>query len=288
MRRLARFLLPGFLLCAAVQQLDAQEQPAPAESEAQTSPASVGQLVTVPAATRISLAVTAPVWSRTAQPGDTFNAMTDYPVTSERRIAIPAGVSVQGNITRVALPSNRTRHAEIDVLLTRLVFANGYVVRISDRHPDQDHPGTAVKISIQPSPASDLLLDNGARFQITLAAPITLDPKLVADAMAATRPTRLRSAILCQPAPGAADTPRTPDTLTPGRPGMPSTTVPGGPSMPDISNPATPDVTNPGTSSTPATVIPETPDIAASPGSGCPSPPMVLSSTPIPFPAKTN
>lgn len=270
-----------------------------------------GQMLTVPAGSRLAVAVIAPLWVRTARAGDALEAMTDLPVSAANQLAIPAGVQVQGTITRLTLPSRRDRHAELELLFTRLVFANGYSVRITDRHPDQDHPATAMRITIQLTPANDLLLDSGAAFEITLASPLVLDERIVADAAASARPPvvgRYRSATLCRSLPPhAAGSPGVPAGVapdTPGSPSIPGAAVPAGPatgpaypaSPAGPSGPVGPVMPGmagtpvPGAASSPPTdsPTPPPPETAGSPAGACPASPVVVSSTPVPYSAPVN
>jgi hypothetical protein len=239
-------------------------------------------LVTLPAGTQIPLLFTRPVWAATAKTGDPVYAQTSFPVMSGNGVAIPAGTYVQGTIESVTRPTRRTSRAEIQVLFTQIVFANGYVVTLpgaenpasvqaggaasADRQPA---PGeTLIAIAIQVYTTNDLLLDNGAEVEMTLGALLALNADQIAGAVPLSRapqPGQFQSASLCKPISGS---PGTPDTVIPGIPGTPSTTVPGGPGMPDI--------TIPGTPATPPTVIPGTP---GSPGFFCPPKPLVLSCT---------
>ncbi len=265
--------------------LAAQSQP-----ESPPTDTSTASALTLPPGTRIELALTGPVWSRTAKPGDPLYAQTDFPVTVGGRIAIPPGTFVQGTIEGISRPTRRTGRGEIQVLFTRIIFANGYVIELPQGYfastglasadpPVRTSPGkpaTAVTVNIELSPANDLLLDNGAQFEMTLATPVSLDAGQIAKATALSRapePGKFKSATLCRPTPGTPGSAGTPDVVIPGSSGTPDITIPGGPGMPST--------TIPGTPATPPTVIP---GIAGTPGfSGtvCPGPPIVVSSVPL-------
>jgi hypothetical protein len=133
-----------------------------------------------------------------------------------------------------------------------------------------------MNLTIDVSASSDLLLDNGAQFDVTLAAPLSLNSKQLADAIVVSHPVDLgqfKSATQCRPTPGTPGSPGTPDTVIPGSPGTPDTTVPGGPGMPDIVIPGTPP--------TPPTVIPGSPGTPGFAGQACPRAPIVISSVPV-------
>ena len=256
----------------------AQSQPSPAQLAASQSS------ITLPPGTKIQLAVVRPVWAVSAKPGDSFYAQVSFPAVAGDRVAIPAGAYVLGTIEDVTRPKRRTNRAEIDVLFTKIIFANGYTVilpggtaaaiapagsaALPGTPPDQAE--TVIAIAIQVSIANDLLLDNGAQVEMKLAAPLALNPAEIAQAIPMERapiPSQFKSATRCRYIPG---TPGTSDTVIPGSPGTPSTTIPGGPGMPDTVIPGTP--------ATPPTVNPGSP---GTPGIACPPAPLVISSAPI-------
>jgi len=261
----------AFMLCGAVSlSVLAQTDSSQAES------------TTIPAGTRIELAVTAPVWARTAKPGDALYKQVDFPVIVGKSVAIPAGTYVQGTIQSITRPSRFRSRAEIQALFTSIIFANGYAAQLPPLFASANEPApaplaaTLMKLTIDVNTVNDLLLDNGAQFDITLAAPLSLDPKQLAAAMVRTHsfdPGQFRSATQCRPTPGIPGTPGTPDTVIPGSPGTPDTTVPGGPGMPDIVIPGIPP--------SPPTVIPGTSGTSGFAGTSCPHPPVVISSVPI-------
>jgi hypothetical protein len=246
--------------------------------------------VILPSGTKIELAVTAPVWMRTARPGDALYTQVDFPAISGKSIAIPSGTYVQGTILSITRPSHFKSHAEIQALFSTLIFANGYAVPLpalpsvaapaQDSSPSAKPPAPSVmKLNIDVNTSNDLLLDDGAQFNIVLASPLSLDPAQIAAANAVSRPVdlgALKSATLCRPTPGtpgSPGTPGTPDTVIPGTPGTPPITIPGGPGMPDTVIPGTP--------ATPPTVIPGspgTPGTPGFPGRSCPRAPLVTSS----------
>lgn len=198
-----------------------------------------------------------------------------FPASVDDSIAIPSGAYVQGKLLTVTKPTRKSNHAQIEVLFTKIIFANGYTISLPDAASGGSAPSAAT-LTVQVSPANDLLLDNGAQIEMTLAAPLTLDTTQIAQALPLSRPVdpgRFRSATLCRPTPGSPGTSGTSDTIIPGTPGTPSTTVPGGPGMPDIVIPGTP--------ATPDTVIPGIPGTPGFPGTSCPAAPMVTASTPL-------
>jgi hypothetical protein len=263
----------------------------PQAAAAQPSAAGASTSITLSAGTKVELLASRPIWAATAKIGDVFYAQTSFPVVAGRGIAIPAGTYVEGTIERVTRPTRRTSRAEIEVLFTKIIFANGYVVLLPgdpSAPADPSRAGatgadsqsavaeTLIAITIQATMANDLLLDNGADVEMTLAASLALDTEQIAEAIPishAPDPRQMKSASQCTPTPGTMGTPGTPDTVIPGSPGTPSTTIPGGPGMPDI--------TIPGTPATPDTVIPGSPGTPGSPEIPCPPKPLVISCAPV-------
>ena len=257
------------------------------QAPAQTAQPKTGTLV-LPAGTKIELAVTAPIWARTAKAGDLLYTQVDFPVIAGQSIAIPAGTYVQGTIQSISRPSLFKSRAEIRVLFTTLIFANGYTVQlpalpsIAGQDPataSQPPEPSIMNLTVAVTRSNDLLLDNGTQFTLALASPLSLELSQIAAASGASRSFdlgALKSATLCRPTAGTPGTPGTPDTVIPGSPGTPSITVPGGSGMPDI--------TIPGTPATPDTVIPGSPGTPGTPGQSCPAAPIVISSDPVPPP----
>jgi hypothetical protein len=271
-----RFLLLVFVVCLGPSSIASQSQLSPPQTPASHPSANV----TLPAGTKVELVLTRPIWALPAKAGDPVYAETSFPTVSGGGMAIPAGTFVLGTIEEVTRPTRRSSRAELEVLFTKIIFANGFVVSLAGgtsaipaaAGEADAQPETLIAITIQATTVNDLLLDNGAEIEMTLGAPLVLDAKQIALSIPlshAPQPTQFQSATLCRPTSGTPGTPGTPDTVIPGSPGTPSTTVPGGPGMPDI--------TIPGTPATPDTVIPGMPGSPGSRGTACPMKPMVIS-----------
>ena len=248
-------------------------QSRPSETGAADKPATV----TLESGTKIELALIIPVWAKTAKPGDPLYTQTNYPVTAGDAVAIPAGTFVEGRIESVTRPTRRLGQAELQILFTKIIFANGYAIVLPDAETAAIASAqTAAKITIKLSTSNDLLLDNGAQIEMTLGAPLEMNRSAVASAIPLARapePGKFKSATLCRFIAGTPGTSGTSDTVIPGSSGTPSTTIPGGPGMPDI--------TIPGSPATPDTVISGTPGTPGTPDIFCPAAPIVISSVPI-------
>ncbi len=89
-----------------------------------------GQSLTVPAGTRIALALTSPLASRTARVGDLIRAQTAFPVAVGAQTAIPNGAYVEGKITQAGR-KGILRRPVVRISFNRLIYPNGYVVSLS-------------------------------------------------------------------------------------------------------------------------------------------------------------
>ncbi len=255
---------------------------------AQAPTGNIPSTLTLSSSTKIEVAAVRPLWSTSAAAGSQLYAKTTFPVVADGHVVIPPGTYVAGTIEKLTRPTWHSNRAEIEVLFTQIIFANGYVVSLpalpsTATTASPANAPTLINVSVQVSSSDDVLLDNGAPIEITLAAPLALNAQQVAAAEPLSHapvPGDFKSASLCRPIPGSPGTPGTPGTVIPGTPGTPSTVIPGGPGMPPTVIPGTP--------GTPDTVIPGTPGTPGFPGRSCPAPPMVISSTPVNIPANTS
>jgi hypothetical protein len=126
------FVLVGLLAATAcwAQESTPNPQQPPSQNEAQTQAPAPAQdpTITVPAGTRIPLALASPVTYKAARPGTAIRATTAFPVTVGTQLAIPAGTYVEGVIDQA---TRRSRYGpSMQVHFTRLVYSNGYSVAI--------------------------------------------------------------------------------------------------------------------------------------------------------------
>src|SRR5437762_2440033 len=224
--------------------------------------------ITVPAGTKVTLALTSPIWAKTAKAGDAVYTATAFPVASNGTILIPPGTYVLGQIDAVTKPGWKSPRAQLQIHFRKLIFANGYTFELVDA-PAQAATAT---VHVDVTSRNDVLLDNGAQFDMVVQIPLALDTTRIAEAARRSRPLPVGpapSASLCRPIPA---TPGTSDTVipgTPGSPGTPDTVIPGVNGMPPTVIPGIPP-----TQGTPPTIIPGTPGTPAIP---CPARPAVAS-----------
>lgn len=257
------------------------------QSQPQNAAGGASPTITIPAGTTVELAVTSPIWARTAKPGDSVYAVAAFPVAVNNHMAIPPGTYMEGQIDTMSRPGWLSPHAQFQIHFTKIVFANGYTIELpgpqnvtTEQQPlasgapaaADDVIAAVANPYVQVSSSNDILLDNGAQIEMVVQIPLALDASRVADAARRSNLAEFgpfRSSTRCRPTYG---TPGTPDTVipgTPGTPGTPDTTIPGGPGMPDTVIPGIP-----ATPGTPDTVIPGSP---GTPGTSCPGPPVVTS-----------
>ena len=119
-------LLPLVLLASAV--MAAQNAPSAAQNPQNATDAPVK--ATVPAGTRIPLALKHAISTKSVRPGDPVYLQTTFPVTQNNRIVIPAGTYVQGVVDSVRRPGRVKGRAELLMHFTKMIFPNGYTVNL--------------------------------------------------------------------------------------------------------------------------------------------------------------
>lgn len=265
-------------------------QPVPQDSAPARGNSAQSAVLVVPAATAVPVALTQPVFAKSAAVGEAIYAETAFPVAVDGRMAIPVGTYVLGQIDSMTLPALFSPHAQFEIHFTRLIFANGYTFELSSAQnlasgsvsasaaPSSVNAAdvfpAAALVSVDVSMSSDVLLDNGTQFEMVFQDPVQLLSARIASAAGLAKPfdaTHFRTASVCQPIPGSPGTPDTVIPGTPSTPGTPDTVIPGVNGAPDTVIPGIP--ASPGT---PDTVIPGSPATADIP---CPGPPVVAQST---------
>jgi type IV secretion system protein VirB10 len=118
--------LPVVMLCSAC----ALAQTAPQAAESSNNASEAPLRVTVPAGTKIPLALKHAVSTKSVRPGDPVYLETTFPVAENNRILIPAGTYVQGVIDSVKRAGRVSGRAELLMHFTTLIFPNGYTVSL--------------------------------------------------------------------------------------------------------------------------------------------------------------
>lgn len=104
----------------------AQEH-APAANSAQ-KPAESSTTLTIPAGSKIPLALKQAISTKTAKSGDAVYAETTFPFVINDRVLVPAGTYVQGRISEVRRAGRVHGRAEVLMHFTSMIFPSGYTV----------------------------------------------------------------------------------------------------------------------------------------------------------------
>jgi hypothetical protein len=128
MRKLLMLMVLSVNSCMAQEIPPGPRQPA-TEPPEQASAAQMNDTITVPEGTRVQLALANLLRTAAAHAGDTVRAVTTFPVTVDRGLAIPQGSYVEGNIVKVGKRGS-TRFDGLEIEFRQVVFANGYNVAL--------------------------------------------------------------------------------------------------------------------------------------------------------------
>jgi len=116
----------GMLFLAALAL--AQSSPA-TKPEAGGSPSpNSGSELTIPAGTKLPVALKHAVSSKGTHEGDGVYAETTFPVVANGRVLIPAGTYVQGRISHIQRGGRIKGRAEVLMHFTTLIYPSGYTV----------------------------------------------------------------------------------------------------------------------------------------------------------------
>jgi len=134
--RLAQIVAVGLLSVGLV---SAQEPsgpqndalPAVAPKPAPAPQAGAGEMVIVPAGTRLGVILENGISTRSAKPGDSVYLRTNFPITQNNRIVIPIGSYLRGEILESKRPGRVKGKGELRMKLNTLIFPNGYTVNLN-------------------------------------------------------------------------------------------------------------------------------------------------------------
>ncbi len=94
------------------------------------APANNPDVVTVPANTKVLLALKNSVSTRNAKVGDGVYLQSTFPVVVDNRVVIPAGTFVQGVVDRVKRSGRVKGRAEVLLHFTTMIYPNGYMLSL--------------------------------------------------------------------------------------------------------------------------------------------------------------
>jgi Bacterial conjugation TrbI-like protein len=114
------FALSGVLTAQTALKVRADEHSSPNEQ----SPAQIS----IPAGTKVPLALKQAISTKNAHEGDAVYAQTTFPVVINERIVIPPGTYVQGRISHVQRAGRVKGRAEVLMHFTTLIYPSGYTV----------------------------------------------------------------------------------------------------------------------------------------------------------------
>ena len=86
--------------------------------------------ITIPAGTRIPLALKQAISTKNAREGDAVYAETAFPFVIDNRVIVPAGSYVQGRIAHVERAGRMKGRAEILMHFTSMIYPSGYTVML--------------------------------------------------------------------------------------------------------------------------------------------------------------
>jgi outer membrane lipoprotein SlyB len=111
---------------------DPAAEPTPAPAAVASAPAAVANpnVVTIPAGTKIPLALAQAISTKNAREGDSVYATTAFPFVMNNRVIVPAGSYIQGTIAHVERAGHGHGRAEILMHFTSIVFPSGYTVML--------------------------------------------------------------------------------------------------------------------------------------------------------------
>lgn len=88
--------------------------------------------VVVPAGTTLLTQLERPISTRTARPGENVYLQISHPLIVNDTVIIPAGTYMEATLVAITAHGWRQHDLELRMRLTRMVFANGYVVAAAD------------------------------------------------------------------------------------------------------------------------------------------------------------
>ena len=111
------------------QEQEQSQQGAQAQTQEGAQNQAPNQSIVVPAGTRIQLALTNPITTKSMKPGTSLRAMVSFPVAVGPQVAIPVNTYIEGTIDRVDNP--RSGNPVLRAHFTRVIFANGYTLPLA-------------------------------------------------------------------------------------------------------------------------------------------------------------
>jgi hypothetical protein len=93
-----------------------------------TAPAAAVETLTIPAGTKVPVALKHAISTKGTRTGDAVYAETTFPVVANNRVLIPAGTYVQGRISEIQRGGRIKGRAQVLMHFTSLIYPSGYTV----------------------------------------------------------------------------------------------------------------------------------------------------------------
>jgi hypothetical protein len=124
MRSLLTFLLLSTLAFSQAK-LASSEPARPGEAKDSNE-----NTLTIPAGSKIPVALKHAISTKSAREGDAVYAATTFPFVLNEKVLVPAGTYVQGRISHVQKAGRVKGRAEVLIHFTTLIYPNGYTVML--------------------------------------------------------------------------------------------------------------------------------------------------------------
>jgi hypothetical protein len=93
-----------------------------------TASSSAIQGLSIPAGTKVPIALKQAISTKTTHEGDAVYAETTFPIVINNRVLIPSGTYVQGRISHIQRAGHIKGRAEVLMHFTTLIYPSGYTV----------------------------------------------------------------------------------------------------------------------------------------------------------------
>jgi type IV secretion system protein VirB10 len=114
-------------LCLAALVVAQSTPPSKPDAAANVAPSTANEL-TIPAGTKVPVALKHAVSSKGTREGDGVYAETTFPVVANGRVLIPAGTYMQGKVSHIQRGGRVKGRAEVLMHFTTLIYPSGYTV----------------------------------------------------------------------------------------------------------------------------------------------------------------
>lgn len=101
-----------------------------------------GQMITVPAGTRVGVTLENGISTASAKRGDSVYFRTSFPITINNKVVIPVGSYLRGEVTESKRAGRVKGKGELRIRLNTLVLPNGYTVDLNAEPNSSDAGGT--------------------------------------------------------------------------------------------------------------------------------------------------